>query len=145
MGPKVRAVVDTYFTLTKLRSMGATENFNRSVEARKNGDREEAARLLKRAFGLAPETTEQDRAFKTFLAYQHGVNLLMLNNLANYHQGSLLSTSQLSAVKEIRIAWNECLRLYKTIGEKQLAEFNTRFANLTEAIANIRRDGLMRG
>jgi tetratricopeptide (TPR) repeat protein len=145
MGPKITPVVETYFTLTQLRRVGASENFNRSIDARRSANREEAARLLKRALDLAPETSKEDRAFKAFLAYQHGVNLLMLNNLGNYRQGSSLSTSQISAAKEIRITWNECLRLYTTIGERHLAEFSRRFGNLTDAVANIRRDALMRG
>lgn len=144
-GPHVAAVREKYFTLNNLRVMAASESFNQSIDARKKGDRVEAAKFLKRAFDLAPETTDEDRAFKTFLAYQHGVNLLMLNNLGNYRPGSPLQSSQVGAVKEIRDAWNDCLRLYSTIGEEHLANFNTRFANLTEAVASIRRDGLMRG
>jgi tetratricopeptide (TPR) repeat protein len=145
MGPTVAPVVEKYFTPTKPQSMGASEYFNRSIEARKNGNREEAARWLKRAFDLAPETSEEGRAFKAFLAYQHGVNLLKLNSLENYRPRMPLSTSQFGAAKEIRNAWNECLRLYSTIGEKHLAVFNKRFANLTGAVASIRRDELMRG
>lgn len=143
MGPKIAPVVDTYFKVTKLKSFAASENFNRSVEARKNGNREEAARFLKRAFDLAPEVSEEDRAFKAFLAYQHGVNLLKLNNLENYHQRLPLSPSQLNTVTEIRVVWKECLKLYSTISEKHLNDFNTRFANLSDAVASIRGDALM--
>jgi tetratricopeptide (TPR) repeat protein len=143
MGPTVAPVVQTYFPLTNQRRDSASENHNRSVAARKKGNREEAARFLKRAFDVAPEASEEDRAFKTLIAYQHGVNLLRLNNLENYHPRLPLSSSQRNDVTEIRSVWNECLRLYSTISEQHLNDFNKRFANLSDAVSNIRADALM--
>src|SRR5688572_9071070 len=59
MGPVVTPLVETYFPLTKHRRDSASESFNRSVVARKNGNREEAARFLKHAFDIAPEASER--------------------------------------------------------------------------------------
>jgi hypothetical protein len=129
--------------LTNQRRDSASENHNRSVAARKNGNREEAASFFKRAFDVAPEASEEDRAFKALIAYQHGVNLLRLNNLENYHPRLRLSSSQLKAVTEIQNVWKECLRLYSTISEPHLNDFNMRFANLTDAVSNIRANALM--
>src|ERR1043165_1014367 len=143
MGPQVTLIVERYFTLPKLRGTGASEYFNRSIEARKKGNREDAAVLLKRALDLAPEESEEDRCFKAFLAYQHGVNLLKLNNLENHHPLLPYPAGQLGVVREIRDAWNTCLRLYSTVSENHLQDFNRRFANLTHAKQAILGDRLM--
>jgi hypothetical protein len=57
LGPQVSPVVERYFTLSKLKSLGVSENFNRSVAARRRGNREEAWMFLKRAFDLAGESS----------------------------------------------------------------------------------------
>ena len=143
LSPEILPFIEQQFGNMNLKDLTAMELFNQSVETRRRGDREHAAILLKRALNVATEQTDEDRAFKAFLAYQHGVNLLKANNLETYHAGRQLSPAEAKAADEIRFAWKECLRLYETVGQQHLSEFSKRFANLTDAVWNIKRDNLM--
>jgi tetratricopeptide (TPR) repeat protein len=140
---RVQPIIHQYFSPGTLKRMAVSDCRNLSVVARKNGNREEAAIHLRRALEIAPEETENDRAFKAFLAYEHGVNLLKLSGLEQYRAEKLQDLSIRRVAEEIRDAWGEGLRLYSTISSEGLSDFNRNFVDLTEAVRSIKCDPLM--
>lgn len=140
---QIRPIIQQFFSARTLNRIAVAECRNLSVAARKNGNRQEAAIYLRRALDVAPEETENDRAFKAFVAYDYGVNLLKLSGLEQYQVEKLQNLSIRRTAEEIIDAWNKCLQLYSTISSEGLSDFNKSFVNLTDAVWNIKCDPLM--
>ena len=142
--PSVRPLVERQLGANFAR-IATAELRNIALEMIRAGRRDRAAQYLERANAVAPEETQEDRAFKALLiCYQYGVCLLKMYALEHFQPSETPDSTKWGAVKRIQEMWNETLRLYRTLSPEYVRDFDGRWPpGLAEAARAIRRDRIM--
>ena len=138
----IRNIIQIYFSEHSLTGGTVSEYFNKAIDLRKQGNRNEAVKYFMKALDICNEEEPEDRAFKAFIAYQCGVCLLKMHSLEGIRPTTKIDHNKLEAVKQIQNLWNDTLRIYNSLDSKFLLEFNKRY-NLTDSSWNINRDPIM--
>jgi tetratricopeptide (TPR) repeat protein len=141
---EIRAIADDFFGKIRLSKEAVSQCFKEGQIKREKSNRQEAALWFKRAIELESENTPEDRAFKAYMTYQAGVNLLKMYNLENLNLSQTENAKINKAIEEIRSLWKTTLRLYESLSPEFVSDFDRRLPpGLTDAVWNIKRDPLM--
>jgi tetratricopeptide (TPR) repeat protein len=142
--PNIEEITERYFGEEMLRRGAAVECFNMAVESRKDGKRAIAKQWYEKALEAALETRPQDRVFKAFVAYNHGINLLKMYNVEDTKPSANLESETQQAIHQIRRAWGLALQLHSTLTPEYLASSNEAFVKeLISVVPKILADPLM--
>lgn len=145
----IKKFLEPYFGIKILNRKAVTEYYNMAVSAREKGNRQTAVQYFKEAFAFCGEEVPPERGFKALIAYQYGVCLWHIHGLQDYGLSDYLQEENLpaetkEAIKQIRILWKECVRLYSTLDNEEIADLDRRHSGrLTNAIESIERDPIM--
>lgn len=145
LGPSVpsdvRTVLLTQFSPEILRRQSSAQRYNLAVDARdQKNDRVLADQYFKVALDAVPESemSPSVQAWKAFVAYQAGVNLLRLYNLDKGHEKNP------SAAEKVRDLWSLTRRIHDNLDKRDIVEFDQRFPpGLTDAVSRIHKDPIM--
>jgi tetratricopeptide (TPR) repeat protein len=138
---EIKPISDRFFDDYGLTMQGVCQCFNEAQEKKKKGNRQEANLWFKRTMQIAPEDKPYDRAFKAFIAYQSGVNLLKIYNLEDNRPDNIVDTTTRKAIEDIRSLWKTSLRLYDSLSPQEISDFDQDYPpGLTDAVWNIKRD-----
>ena len=94
--------------------------FQVASQAAHDGDFNRAASLFEQAFAEALESTSDERAVKTALAFHCGYCLLKAHGILDVHLRQLTS-QQLEVALRARTFWLENMRLYSTLDSRSAA------------------------
>jgi len=142
--PEINFIVDKYFG-ENLTRVVVSNLRNNAIQSISEGNRAEAVERFREALALAPEVSEEDRAFKALLLYyQCGVCILKMHGLENRRPGVNNTREQQSAVGEIQQLWRQTVRLCDTLSPNFLAAWDRRCPpGLQAAVRAIARDPVM--
>lgn len=139
---EITTIINYFFNDYDLNERAAYECFNEAQKKKLEGSRHEADMWFKRFLQMAQERVAYDKAFKAFVAYQAGVNLLKIYNLEDNRPDNIVDVPTREAVERIRSLWKTTLHLYETLSPQEVSDFDKDYPPglLTDAVWNIKRD-----
>lgn len=141
----VQSMVTEFFSPKILIDKAVSENFNKAVDSIKKNDRGIAAVFYEIAYQVAPEDSEENRAFKALICYQCGVNLLYLYKLDQRVSKEIYTIEQINIIKQIQKYWKETIRLISSLSQNFIHDFDRRLPpGLRSAVKNILSDRIMK-
>jgi len=137
----IEEVRQHYFADSELRHQAMFQYHNQAVDAFNQRNYRDAAEGYFKALEEACEQTDEDRAFKALIAYEHGLSLLRMSGLEKVHPKQIPRES-LPLANRIRDIWHKAIALSVTSGEAKRLFDEELAPGAGKAMAN---DFLMRG